>query len=318
MSYTGPFSFTVPQGGTGNATLTDHGMLVGSGTTAVTPLTVGTDGQVMLGATGADPSFGTVTSTSLSFTPGAGSLVIDITAPVSVANGGTGATTLTDHGVLVGSGTAAISPLAVGTDGQVLLGSTGADPVFATITSTSLSFTPGAGTLVIDITAPVSIANGGTNATSMTDTDGVVYFDGTRLVTTAVGTAGYILTSNGAGVAPTFNAVGVAITWQEITAATVNLAVNNGYTLNRVTLITATLPAIAAVNDRIDLVGSGAGGWLLAQNAGQTIHFGAQDTTPGVAGSLASTVRYDCLEVICIVANTDWVVRTSMGNITIV
>ncbi|MGD8305135.1 MAG: hypothetical protein PVF17_00645 [Ignavibacteria bacterium] len=73
----------------------------------------------------------------------------NITLPISVVDGGTGATTFTDHGVLVGSGTSAITPIAVATNGQVLLGSTGADPVFASITSSDLSilYTPGAGTL---------------------------------------------------------------------------------------------------------------------------------------------------------------------------
>lgn len=61
---------------------------------------------------------------------------------------------------------------------------------------------------VVNITAPVSIANGGTNAITMVNTDGVVYFDGTRLVTTTVGTAGQVLTSNGVGLAPTFQAGG--------------------------------------------------------------------------------------------------------------
>lgn len=55
---------------------------------------------------------------------------------------------------------------------------------------------------------PVPLADGGTNATSMATTDGVVYFDGTRLVTTAVGTATNVLTSNGAGMAPTFQPAG--------------------------------------------------------------------------------------------------------------
>lgn len=52
--------------------------------------------------------------------------------------------------------------------------------------------------------SPLPIANGGTNATSMTNTDGVVYYSGTALATTAVGTAGQVLTSNGVGMAPTF------------------------------------------------------------------------------------------------------------------
>lgn len=55
---------------------------------------------------------------------------------------------------------------------------------------------------------PIEIAFGGTNATTMATTDGVVYYDGTRLVTTAAGTATNVLTSNGAGVAPTFQAAG--------------------------------------------------------------------------------------------------------------
>jgi hypothetical protein len=77
---------------------------------------------------------------------GATTLDTDLT----VANGGTGASTLTDHGVLVGSATDPITPLAVGTNGQVLVGSTGADPVFATITDgEGIDTTLGAGTLTI-------------------------------------------------------------------------------------------------------------------------------------------------------------------------
>ena len=55
--------------------------------------------------------------------------------------------------------------------------------------------------------SPTPIIEGGTNATSMANTDGVVYYDGTRLVTTAVGTATNVLTSNGVGLAPTFQTV---------------------------------------------------------------------------------------------------------------
>jgi len=56
--------------------------------------------------------------------------------------------------------------------------------------------------------SPMPVIEGGTNATSMTNTDGVVFFNGTSLVTTAVGTATHVLTSNGAGNAPTFQAGG--------------------------------------------------------------------------------------------------------------
>lgn len=76
-----------------------------------------------------------------------------ITGTLAIGDGGTGATSLTDHGVLVGSGTSAITALAVGTNGQILIGSTGADPVFGTITDgDGITTTVGAGTLAIAVT----------------------------------------------------------------------------------------------------------------------------------------------------------------------
>ena len=120
----------VSYGGTGKQTLTAHGVLVGEGTSPINALAVGTSGQVLLGSTGADPTFGTLTSTgsTLTYTQSAGGLNIDVTSPLVVSYGGTGKQTLTAHGVLVGEGTSPINALAVGTSGQVLLGSTGADP----------------------------------------------------------------------------------------------------------------------------------------------------------------------------------------------
>jgi hypothetical protein len=47
----------VSKGGTGNATLTDHSPLIGSGTGAISDVTVGTTGLLFLGSTGADPFF---------------------------------------------------------------------------------------------------------------------------------------------------------------------------------------------------------------------------------------------------------------------
>lgn len=47
-----------------------------------------------------------------------------------VANGGTGATTLTDNGVLIGNGTGAVDVTAAGATGEVLVGVTGGNPVF--------------------------------------------------------------------------------------------------------------------------------------------------------------------------------------------
>ena len=67
----------------------------------------GTTNTVLHGNAGAAPTFGAV------------NLVNEITGTLPVGNGGTGATTLADHGGLIGSGTGMISATAVGIDGQV-------------------------------------------------------------------------------------------------------------------------------------------------------------------------------------------------------
>ena len=72
------------------------------------------------------------------------------TGTLGVDQGGTGAITLTDHGVLLGSGTDPITALGAMTNGQLIIGSTGADPVVASITDgEGIDTTAGAGTLTI-------------------------------------------------------------------------------------------------------------------------------------------------------------------------
>jgi hypothetical protein len=90
----------------------------------------------------------------------------------------------------------------------------------------------------------------------------------------------------------------------------------NGYLANFGTLVTLTLPVSAAQFTVIQVAGFGAGGWLIAQNAGQNIQFGSVSTTVGATGSLASTNLYDQITLLCAVANTTWVVTSGVGNIT--
>lgn len=107
------------------------------------------------------------------------------------------------------------------------------------------------------------------------------------------------------------------IIYTDVTGTTQAATINNGYIADNASLVTVTLPSTAAVGSIVAIVGKGAGLWNLAQNSGQTVHFGNQNTTTGAGGSLAAVLQYDCVEVICTTANTDWVVRNSIGNITI-
>lgn len=130
---------------------TNHAVQVGNAGGSLTSLTVGTNGQVLLGSTAANPSFVTPTAgTGLSITTNASTLQYALSTPVSVPNGGTGATSFTAHSILLGEGTSAISALGAATNGQLPIGSTGADPVLATITAgTNVTVTNGAGSITI-------------------------------------------------------------------------------------------------------------------------------------------------------------------------
>ena len=389
MSQSGKFGLgfipplTVPNGGTGDINLLNHGMLVGSGVAAITSLAVGTDGQVLLGASTADPAFATLTSTggTIVFTPGANTLNLeaggaiaisfptdagtatpalgvltvsggtnintagagaaltinldtsiagmvavdmanagrigttavlgetyllqaydtlgttyttfatltagnpptcdlstDVTIGTSyiyraggtdipVADGGLGVSTITAHNLLVGDGVNPVNEIAAGTDGMVLLGSTGADPVFASLTSTggTIEFTTGAGTLNVE--------------------------------------------SLGAG----------GITWSIITADLDPMVVGNGYICNKAGLLTLTLPTTAAAGTVLRVTGMNTdAGWKVAQSANQQIHFSGSSTTIGAGGSLASTLKRDSIELVCVVADLEWNITSAVGNITIV
>lgn len=189
-------------------------------------------------------------------------VILDV--PVLVSSGGTGVITLADGGLMVGSGTGAVTSLGQATNGQLPIGSTGSDPVLKTLTA-------GAG---------VNITN----------------------------TAGSITIAASAG----------GFTWNEETGTSTTMSVENGYIANNAGLVTLTLPATASVGEAVQVAGKGSGLFKIAQNAGQTIHFVASDTTTGAGGSLTALEQYATLELVCITADTDWIVIDSAGNFTVV
>lgn len=106
------------------------------------------------------------------------------------------------------------------------------------------------------------------------------------------------------------------ISWS-VVAANTGMTVQTGYINNSASLITFTLPAAANPGDTVRIVGYGTGLWQVNQNAGQTIRFGKYDTTTGTGGSIASTNQGDSVEVVCVAANTLFVVASATGNILI-
>ena len=129
-----------------------------------------------------------------------------------------------------------------------------------------------------------------------------------------VGAGGITTSASGSTVTVTGGAS--ALAWTEVTGTSQAMAVNNGYILNNSGLVTATLPATAAVGQIVAVVGKGAGGWRIAQNAGDQIRLGSSASTIGVTGHIDSTNQWDCIELICTIANDEWTARSVIGNIS--
>jgi hypothetical protein len=109
-----------------------------------------------------------------------------------------------------------------------------------------------------------------------------------------------------------------SLTWNIVTSATNpnSLVTSNGYIPKGAGVVVFILPAAAAVGDTFRIAGYG-NLWTLTQNAGQLIFMGNQTTTAGVGGSLEATQIKDTAEIVCVTANTEFHILSSMGNITV-
>lgn len=153
------------------------------------------------------------------------------------------------------------------------------------------------------------VVSGQTTVTTASPTQALTLVAGTNIS----------LTTNNTSKSVTINATGSGsgITWNNVTGTSASMAVNNGYIANNAALVTLTLPVTAAVGTTISVAGVGAGLWRIAQNASQFINFGNDVSTIGTSGYLQATNRYDSINLVCVVANTQWVVWGGpQGNIT--
>lgn len=162
-----------------------------------------------------------------------------VVTTLDVADGGTGATTLAAHGVVIGNGTSPVNVTGAGTATQVLTSNgASADPTFQAI--------PTPGTL--------AVTGGGTGVTTLA-AHGLVVGNGASAVNvTGAGTAGQALISNGASADPTFQ-TGAFVLLNTLTASSsASLADTTSFTASYTRyfiVLEGIIPATGAVNAQL-------------------------------------------------------------------
>ena len=167
-------------------------------------------------------------------------------------------------------------------------------------------------------TGTLAVGRGGLGISTVPSNGEIPIGNGTNY-TAATLTAGTgISIANGAG-SITISSTGSS-SWVNVTSSTQSMSTNTGYTSsNGGSLVTFTLPAVAAIGDFLEINGNGTGLWTIAQNAGQQIIVGTDATTSGAGGSLSSQNEYDSVRLRCLTANTVWsVVAQQTSGLTVV
>lgn len=243
----------VTAGGTGGTTFTSYGVVLGNGTSGLQTTAAGTNGQFLLGNTGAAPSWSSTIPSSAavtSFSAGTTGLTpstattgaVTLSGTLVVGNGGTGVSTFATNGVLYGNGTSAIGVTGAGLTGQVLVGNTSGAPTWQT---------------TIPVTAGVTTFSGGsTGLTPATATSG------------AISLAGLLATGYGGTGLTTFTAANNAI-----------------YSTSGSALTAGTLPVLAGGTGVTSFTANGA----LYSVAGTAIASGTLPVVSGGTGVTTST-----------------------------
>ena len=283
--------------------------------------------------TGAGPfTIGTTAITFAAYT--AQSLAL----PVLLSQGGTSAAlTASNGGIFYTNATTGAILAGTATAGQVLQSGASSAPSWSTPTYPSASGTAGtilrsngtnniyttstfADTYAVSTLLYASSANAvsglatANSAALVTNGSGVPAWQtmsaGQILIGTTAGAPTAAAINSGSGIVVanssgsiTVSATGGGIGWVSQASTPVTAAINTGYVVTDASTVTFTLPTTAALGSVVRIAGQGAGGWILAPGSGQTIKV----LTASASTSVASTEAFDCIEVVCTVANLTWV-----------
>jgi len=225
---------TVTAGGitaAGTITLSDLNLgVVVSDAAGILSAINGTNGQLLIGGTAIAPIWADLTSTggTITITGGANTLNIEtagttansfptdsgtaipaagaltIAGGANIATSGAASTVTidvsgtTDHALQLGNATGSLTSLGVATDGQLPIGSTGLDPVLATLTAgTDINIVNGPGSITINSTASPGAIQFDGDAGSAVPAAGIITMAGGSNISTSA--AGSTVTYNVSG-----------------------------------------------------------------------------------------------------------------------
>jgi hypothetical protein len=307
---------------TGNGTspmtgslVSQYGVIVGSTSNKVASIATGSSGQLLQSGGGAaNPAFTTATYPA---TTTANQLLYS-SATNTIAGLATG-----NNGVLITGATGVPSVLPNGTTGQVLTATTGSPPSWATAASSSITITGdtggpltgdsftftggttglsfgGAGTTET-LSGTLVVANGGSgraSATAYAVICGGTTSTGAHQSIASVGTAGHVLTSNGAGALPSFQtspAAGsfILIETQTVGGAVATVTFTTGISVtykNYLLIIHDVLPS--SNGHRLSMRTSSNGGVSYASTGYRSGQNGFNDFSSSTINNLNNTDRF--------------------------
>ena len=259
------------------------------------------------------------TNVTVAGNPGANTLTINLGGAVATSFPTDAGTAIPSAGALTIHGANGITTSGAGSTVTISAAATvpltfhtdGAD---ATPAANAITIAGAGGITTSGAGSTVTITAGATIPTTFTGNTGSATPAANNL--NVIGAVG--ITVSGAGSTLTITGSGGGLTWNVITVVgPTAMAVNNGYVTDNASPVQLLLPATASVGSTIKILGRGTGGWLITQNAGQSIVQGALTSTVGAGGTVGSSEAHCCVEVICMTANTLWMIADSTGNLIV-
>ena len=138
----------------------------------------------------------------------------------------------------------------------------------------------------------------------------MTYYNGTGAFSGLDGsTAGYILTSNGTGIAPSFQAnAAIVQTWTDISGTT-TVTNNTNYFVTAAS--TLTLPASPSQGSMVRFIVDTASSVVITANTGQTIRLSSNASS--VAGTFTNSLIGDAMNLVYRTTGAVWIATSFVG-----